>query len=1005
MSASSPAPDSVRQRPATRLWVQALAHLDELLQQQPEQRERSLTDIAQSQPHLHSMLVSLLAAEAQAESAGFLEPAPRMAAALQSGAQLGPYRVESQIGAGGMGEVWLARRDDGLYQGEVAIKTLHPYYGGGALRERFLREAQILSRLTHPNIARLLDAGVAGDGSVYLVLEYVRGVSIETWCDQRKLGVDARLELFLEVCAAVAQAHASLVVHRDIKPSNILVTDDGQVKLLDFGVAKLTQTDPPAERSDLTRMTGRIFTPEYAAPEQILDQPITTATDVYSLGVLLNVLLTGTRPYGNANNNVEIERAVVQDEPVRMSRAIAGASDPRRIAEARSTTPARLQRALTGDLDNIVSHALRKAPAERYPTVLGLADDVGRHLQHQPILARAESLAARSRKFVRRHRVGVAASVFVALAVGVGIAGVVWQAQVARTEARKAGAIRDFLVGIFERNSVAHPDGAKARQTTAAELLAQSAQQIRTDLREAPEVRQELLGVMARLYSTMDMQKDALPLLQDRLASQRTALGNDDVAVARTLSDVAFSQVQIGDYEGAQRSANEAIEVFHARNAESALEYALAHGTLAQVSYRLGTGQDGTMRRHYQKAADLFAQYHPAHKWRIEMLLGLSRAANLDQDREKGLVYAEEAIALIESQAVDADGIVRGSAYQTAGNALNWLGRNGEAEVLMKRAITEYDHAGGPEHPFAIEGRRELGAFYGWMGRREEAKELLAAAVTAQERAKGIDDPELTAPLRIELGRVLLLRGEYAAAEPQLLKAVEAWRRSGTPTVGITMNLARMYMEQGRFTEAAQMLAGADSAAEKAFGKGSWMHATALNRIGGLHLARGETREAEAYFQRTRADAQDPPGELGANRAYAELSLLRLSAMQRDSATAEQALALLSQIESSSARGDMPDEEVTAHMLSGIGLMRQGKLLEAETHLKQAVTMRERMDAPESLWLAEARLYLAQQQYLAGNRDVARGLVDRAAEAHQTQAHLGPQHRELMKETRRIVSF
>ncbi len=1004
MSASSLAPDSVRQRPATRLWVQALAHLDELLQQPLEQRDRSLADISQSQPHLHSMLVSLLAAEAQAESAGFLEPSARTTA-LQPGTQLGPYRIESQIGAGGMGEVWLARRDDGLYQGEVAIKTLHPYYGGGVLRERFLREAQILSRLTHPNIARLLDAGIAGDGSVYLVLEYVRGVSIDTWCDERKLGIEARLRLFLEVCAAVAQAHASLVVHRDIKPSNILVTGDGQVKLLDFGVAKLTETDPLAERSDLTRMTGRIFTPEYAAPEQILDRPITTATDVYSLGVLLNVLLAGTRPYAAASNNLEIERAVVQDEPVRPSRAVTIVADAQRIADARSTTAARLQRALTGDLDTIVTHALRKAPADRYPSVLALADDVHRHLEHQPIRARAEGLAARSRKFVRRHGVGVAASAFIALAVTAGIAGVVWQAQVARTEARKAGAIRDFLIGIFERNSVAHPDGAKARQTTAAELLAQSAQQIRNDLREAPGVRQELLGVMARLYSTMDMQKDALPLLQDRLASERAALGDKDIAIARTLSEMAFSQVQVGDYEAARRSAGESIAIFHAHGAESELDYARAHGTLAQVAYRTGVAADGTMREHYQKAADLFAEHHPHNKWRIEMVLGLSRAANLDGNLEEALQHAQEAIRLVESNAVESDGIVRGSAYQTAGNALNWLGRNDEAEVLMKKAIAEYDHAGGPEHSFAIEGRRELGAFYGWVGRREEAKELLTTAVAAQERTKGVDDPELTAPLRVELGRVLLMRGEYAAAEPQLLQALEAWGRAGSPTAGVTTNLARIYTEQGRFKEAATMLADAESEAEKAFGKGSWSHVTAINRNGSLHLVQGRFGEAEADFLRARADARDPPGQLGANRANAELGLLWLSAMRGNPTLAEDASALLSQIESSSARGDMPDEEINAHLLCGIGFMRQSKLAEAEKHLKHAVQERERMDAPESLWLAEARLYLAQQQHLAGNRDVARELVRRAAEAHRMQAHVGPQHRDLMREARRIVGL
>lgn len=1004
-----PLPDSrdgAGERPATRLWREALMQLDELLQQPAGERESSLDELSRSQPQLHSMVVSLLAAEARAQSAGFMEPPDRNAAqALAAGSQLGPYRIEAQIGAGGMGEVWRARRSDGLYDGEVAIKTLHPYFGGGALRERFLREAQILGRLEHPNIARLLDAGVARDGSVYLVLEYVRGTSIDTWCDERRLGIDARLGLFLDVCTAVAQAHANLIVHRDLKPSNILVTQEGQVKLLDFGVAKLVEPDPVKERTELTRMTGRIFTPEYAAPEQILDQPITTATDVYSLGVLLHVLLTGTRPFGRGNGNLEIERSVVNDEPVRPSRAAAAATDAGRIAELRSTTVARLQRTLTGDLDNIIAHALRKQAHERYPSVLAFGDDVRRHLRHQPILARREGFPARSRKFVRRHRAGVAASAVIAVAIGVAIAGVLWQAQVARTEARKAMAIRDFLVGIFERNSVAHPDGAKARQTTAAELLAQSAQQIRTDLRDAPDLRSEMLGVMARLYSTMDMQKDALPLLEDRLASQRALLGDRDLAVARTLAEMAFSQVQIGDYDGAKHSAEEAIGIFHAHEAETELEYALAHGTLAQVSYRTGAAADGTMRRHYQKAADLFASHHPRNKWRIEMLLGLSRAANVDLRYEEGLQHAQEAIRLIESSEVEADGIVRGSAYQTAGNALNWLARNDEAEVLMKRAIDEYDRAGGPEHSFAIEGRRELGAFYGWVGRREEAKALLAAAVAAQERAKGMDDPELTAPVRIELGRVLLLRGEYAAAEPQLLKALEAWQRSGTPTVGITTNLARMYIEQGRFEEAASMLEGIEAAAEKAFGKGSWMHATALNRLGTLHLARGELSPAEEYFLRTRADVQDPPGQLGANRAHAQVQLLRIAAMRRDPAVAQLAPVLLAQIESSSARGDMPDEEVAAHVLCGIGFMRQGRLPEAGLHLQRAVAMRERMDAPESVWLAEARLYLAQQQQLAGNREAARELVRRAAQAHAQQAYLGPQHRQLLSETGRVISL
>jgi serine/threonine-protein kinase len=260
-----------------------------------------------------------------------------------------------------------------------------------------------------------------------------------------------------------------------------------------------------------------------------------------------------------------------------------------------------------------------------------------------------------------RHRVGVAASALSALAFGAGIAGVIWQAQVARMEARKAGAIRDFLVGIFERNSVSHPDGAKARQTTAQELLAQAAKDIRTGLTDAPEVRAELLGVIGNLYGSLEMQKDALPLLQERLAIQRRMLGDSDPAVARTLSDLATSQLQSGDYPGAERSATEALEIFRAHGDESPLEYALAHTTLAQVSYRLGKSQDGRMRRYFERARDLLATHHPRSSWRLEVQTGLSRAAQNEGNHEASLKYDEEAVQLIESGAVDADGITRGA--------------------------------------------------------------------------------------------------------------------------------------------------------------------------------------------------------------------------------------------------------------------------------------------------------------------------------------------------------
>ena len=975
---------SVGERPATRAWREAMEHLDRLLQQSPAERAHSLADLGVSRPDLHSLVASLLDAEARAASGAFLDPPPAANAALRAGAQLGPYRVLSRLGSGGMGEVWLARRDDGLYDGEVAIKTLHPYFAGGALRDRFLREAQLLGRLTHANIARLLDAGVSADGVVYLVLEYARGESIDAWCDEHDLGIAQRLRLFMEVCAAVAHAHSNLIVHRDIKPSNILVTEDGRAKLLDFGVAKLVEPESPGAGTELTRLTGRIFTPEYAAPEQVLGQAITTATDVYALGVLLHVLLSGTRPYATSGNSVDLERAILHDEPIRMSRAAA-----------------RLKRELAGDLDNIVARALRKDPAERYASVLALRDDVQRHLAHQPIMAQPESAAARTRKFVRRHRAGVIAASLVFVAIGVGLVGVVWQAQVARSEARKATAIRNFLVGIFERNSVAHPDGARARQTTAAELLAQSAQQIRGQLQDAPEVRTELLGVMAQLYASLDMQSDAIALLADKLAGQRATPGGD-LAVAKTLSDLAYSQIQIGDYPAAERSANEALQIFAGLGDTATLEHGVAFANLGQVAYRQGKASDGASRRNFESALRLLEAHHPRNKWRLDALLGLARIANLEGNHEQSLEYCKQALALIESNAVDSDGMSRGAVYQNTGNISHWLNRYGDAETNMRKAVLEYEQSGGPQHPFAIDGKRELGVFLAWTGKRTEAKQLLGEALASQEKSKGADDPELTAYSRMDFGHILLLRGELAAAEPQLVRVLDAWRKAGAPTSRPLLYLARIHTEQGRLDQAARELDGIEGMITKTWGEGSWSHATALTRIGDFLLAQGKEADARRMYERVRDEWQEE--HLTTNRAYAMTALIRMQLAAGDAAAASSARELIAKIESSRGRADMPDEEAAAHLLLGIALMRSGDPTAARGHLEHSVAMRERMDATESLWLAQARLYFAQCLHRLADHAAARRMMDLAAAAHRQHTVLGPQHRNLLTETRALIA-
>jgi tetratricopeptide (TPR) repeat protein/tRNA A-37 threonylcarbamoyl transferase component Bud32 len=977
--------------PDTSLWRDALAQVDSLLQQPSDSRERTLAELATTRPQLHALVNALLASNDAAESGRFLDPSNASGAAtLQDGATLGPYRIVSRIGVGGMGAVWLARRIDGMFEGEVAIKTLHPWLAQGALRERFLREAQLLGRVSHPNIARLLDAGVGDQGSIYLVLEYVRGRALDEFCDERRLGVAARLRLFLAACTAVAHAHANLVVHRDLKPANILVTDAGDVKLLDFGVATLLEADAPVT-SDLTRLTGRVFTPEFAAPEQLRGEAITTATDVYSMGAMLYALLTGLRPHDDSLTGAALEHAVLHSEVALPSR---------RVRDAHSA------RELAGDLDNIVARALEKRPDDRYASIAELAADVERHLKHQPVRARTASPGYRTAKFLRRNRVPVALGGIALVAVFGGLALALWQAEVAGIEARKATAIRDFLVGIFERNSVAHADGARARKTTAEELLAQSVREIRTGLGDAPEVRSELLGVMSHLYAQLDLQREAIPLLEEKLANERATLAPDALAIAKTLSSLSYSQVQVGAYAEAEKSATEALRIFRANGDVSSLEHGLAFGNLAQTAYRTGARDSKYIRDQDAAGLTLIEKHHPRNKWRVEMLLGLVRAANLDSDFATALRYCEQALALVNSKTVDGDGIMEGTVLQTYGNALAWVNRQREGEDFLKRAIAAYDRAGGVDHSFAIDGRRELGTMYMWSGRRVEARELLGAALASQERVKGADDPELTAYVRNDFASTLYLRGELALAEPHMRRAFDSWVNVSAATLPrARMNLARLYVQQGRFDQAAQQLEGLEATVVGIFGKGSWLHGTALVRLGELAGARGRSAEAREYFERLVREFPEAEDALSANPAAARLGLIRLAlADGRFGAARDDARALISAIQKSRGRVDLADEEPAAQLLLGVALARGGEIRAALPELERAVQARERMDAPESLWLAEARLHLAEARWRAGQRAAAARLLELARLAHQAQPSVGPQYSRYLDEVRKLIS-
>jgi serine/threonine-protein kinase len=489
-------------------WRVLIPHLDRALELPAEERGPWLAALRAQDAALADDLAALLAKRELLERKGFLEatpvgPAPQ---ASLAGQVIGDYTLRSLLGQGGMGSVWLADRSDGRYQGQAAAKLLNASLVGRDGESRFKREASILARLRHPHIAQLIDAGVSATGQPYLVLERVDGLRIDRYCDDRRLGLEARIRLFLDVLAAVSHAHANLVVHRDLKPSNVLVATDGQVKLLDFGIAKLLDSEAAGEVTALTREGMSALTPEYAAPEQLTGGAVTTATDVYALGVLLYLLLTGRHPAGGDKSTpAELVRAIVDAEPLRVSDAVAaelGAATPGEVAARRATTTRKLRGALRGDLDNIVAKALKKRPAERYASVEAMADDLRRFLDHRPVSARADALGYRARKFVARNRLALAAAMVVVLALVTGAGVAVWQARTAARQRDRALVELDRAEATNDLASflLSEATPSVGRPISNADLLARGEALVGRRFADDPALRVHMLLTLAERY-------------------------------------------------------------------------------------------------------------------------------------------------------------------------------------------------------------------------------------------------------------------------------------------------------------------------------------------------------------------------------------------------------------------------------------------------------------------------------------------------------------------------
>lgn len=763
--------DAFRLDPAA--WAQLRALLDEALALPPTERAAWLDRLDPSRAALRPRLQALLAHAADARAGpttgtrlletlpGIAETAagagPPDAAGEHRGDFIGPYRLVRELGSGGMGSVWLAERTDLLQGRQVALKLPHGAWRRSGLAERLAREREILATLEHPNIARLYDAGVTPAGQPWLALEYVDGERIDAHCRDRRLAVPERLRLFLQVTRAVAYAHAQLVVHRDLKPANILVTDGGDVKLLDFGIAKLLEAGV-AEETALTREGGRALTPEYASPEQILGRPLGTASDVYSLGIVLFELLTDVRPY-------RLERAT----PAALEEAITLADVPR----PSSVAPAARRRPLRGDLDTIVLKALKRDPNERYPTVAALAEDVQRHLQRRPVLAQPDHALYRLQTFVRRNRVAVGAGTAVVVALAVGLIGALWQAGVAQAEQRRAEAVKAFVTGLIVD---VDPFSTSTQSPTVEGLLQMAEQRLRGAHLRDPAIRVELLETVGASLIGLSLFERAEAVLRQAVDEGRDALGPDHPLTRRarlTMLDVhrfrgrsAEMQVELDALLPALR-ADRAAPAEHLQRALTVLAHlALDAGRFDEAAAAAREALDLVVAR--------LGELHP-HSGTAALLL--ASAASFGNDRQLALdlvTQARDRLLRIHGSERPHARVL--DARFMVGRALGNVGRYGEAVDELREVLREVQALLGEQAHMAAFVATDLARFELELGRplAAEAAMLQALAILRRDTA---DDSYTVVAARGHYGRVLLALNRSDEAREQLGHALDGMVR------------------------------------------------------------------------------------------------------------------------------------------------------------------------------------------------------------------------------------
>ncbi len=789
--------------PAAERWATLSNLLGQALACGAGEREVFLDDACAGDAALRADLEELLEAHFAAEAEKRFETspfdllpyAPHETDEISGLEKIGPYRLVREVGRGGMGTVWLGERADEQFEQRVAIKLL----SGGWLPDdrlrRFRVEQQVLARLQHPHIARLYDGGVTENGQPYIVMEFIDGVPITAYCEG--LDIEKKLALFCAVCEAVQYAHQNLVVHRDLKPSNILVTPEGKVKLLDFGIAKLLGTENEPDAGVAPTRTGLMpMTPEYAAPEQVRGEAITTATDVYALGIVLYELLTGERPYSlQGRSPAEIERAVCEVAPLRPS-AVAS-----RKKEDGGRAP--VAHKLEGDLDTVVMKALEKDPARRYVSAEALEADLSRHVSGLPVLARPATASYRAQKFVSRHRAGVAATVLVTLALlsAVGIS--VRQARLAEIERNKAVQVSAFLQDMLAAPDP-YQDGREVRVVT---VLDRTAEKIETTLRGQPEVEAAVRHTLGATYHELGLYNEAETHFRRALALREKLHGARHADVAETAGYLGVTYRSMGDYERADSLLQHALDTDRALFGEAHTRVA---ARLSEVGVlRWQQGDYAAAEPYLREALALEEKLRGADHDEVAISTGNLATLLADQgdSGEAERLYRRELAILRANHGDDHPAVPQALSHIAI--IRDDLEDHETAVAMHEEALALFRKIKGDTHPDVSYAMNNLASAKASLGAYDEAVALQTEAAVIYEAALGADHPNLGIQYN-NVGATRRLQGDIAGAEAAYRRAVEIWRAGlppGHPYLGYGLsNLGAVLLAQKRPREALPLL-------------------------------------------------------------------------------------------------------------------------------------------------------------------------------------------------------